>query len=304
GISAYLKKPIKASDLLDTIMTLLACQGRDEKEVPLITRHSLRRMKDAPAVGKGALKILVAEDNAVNQKLTLRILEKEGHRVVLAGNGKEAVAALEEETFDVVLMDIQMPEMDGFQATAQIRSSQSAVRCHNIPIIALTAQAMKGDRDRCLRAGMDDYVAKPIKPEKLFHAIERQVSVLRRQEKKRAARPSHGGYVFNWELLLERFDREETLCHELLGIFLEDTPSQLRKLKQAIEERDASVVEQCAHAIKGASANIGADALKGAAHEMEKAGKDRDMGKAHFLVRTLEGRFEELRTILSHKELP
>ncbi|MDY6986797.1 MAG: response regulator [Thermodesulfobacteriota bacterium] len=305
GISAYLKKPIKQSDLLDTIMTLLAYQRRDEKEVPLITRHSLRKMKDAPAVGEGALKILVAEDNIVNQKLTLRILEKQGHRVVLAGNGKEAIAALEKETFDVVLMDIQMPEMDGFQATAQIRSPRSAVRNHDIPIVALTAHAMKGDRDRCLEAGMDDYVAKPIKPEKLFQAIERQVSALRRKEKKGGDRASgHRGYVFNWESLLERFDREETLCHELLGIFLEDIPSQLRKLKQAVEDQDASLVEQCAHAIKGASANIGADALKGAAHEMERAGKDRDMGKAHFLVRKLEGRFEELRTLLSYTGLP
>jgi len=305
GISAYLKKPIKQSDLLDTIMTLLAYQRRDEKEVPLITRHSLRKMKDPPAVGEDALKILVAEDNVINQKLTLRILEKEGHRVVLAGNGKEAITALENSTFDVVLMDIQMPEMDGLQATAHIRSPRSAVHNHDIPIVALTAHAMKGDRDRCLEAGMDDYVVKPIKPEKLFQAIERQVSVSREQQQKEGGRASHHrGYVFNWESLLERFDREETLCHELLGIFLEDIPSQLRKLKQAVEDRDASMVEQCAHAIKGASANIGADALKGAAHEMEKAGKDQDMGKAHFLVRKIEGRFEELRTILFCTGLP
>jgi signal transduction histidine kinase/CheY-like chemotaxis protein len=305
GISAYLKKPIKQSDLLDAIMTLLAYQQRNEKRVPLITRHSLRRMKDVQTVREDALKVLVVEDNAVNQKLTLRILEKQGHRVTLAGNGKEAIAALEENNFDVVLMDIQMPEMDGFQATSHIRSPQSAVRDHDVPIIALTAHAMKGDRKRCLQAGMDDYVAKPINPKRLLEAMERQISSLAKQEKDESARVSRSrGYVFNWESFLERFDREETLCHELLGIFLEDTPSQLRKLKQAIEDRDASLVEQCAHAIKGASANIGADALKGAAQEMEKAGKAQDMGKAHFLVRKLEGRFEELRAMLSHKHSP
>jgi PAS domain S-box-containing protein len=253
-----------------------------------------------PSDARG-FRVLVVDDNAINRKIVLRILEKRGHSVVLAGNGKEAVAALEQDTFDVVLMDVQMPEMDGFEATAHIRSSQSAVRNHDIPIIALTARAMKGDREECLRAGMDDYLSKPIQPEELLQAMERQVSASRGAEVQGSDKaPSDKGHVFSWETLLERFDWEETLCNELLGIFLEDTPSQLGKLKQAVEAQDALLVEQYAHAIKGASANIGANALRGAAHEMERAGKDHDMGKAHFLVGKLEGRFEELREILSN----
>jgi len=305
GISAYLTKPIKQSDLLDTIMTVLAYEQRDEKKSPLITRHRLREMQGAHAteVGSRALKILVAEDNAVNQLVVSRILEKRGHTVILVENGKEAVHALDRDIFDIVLMDVQMPEMDGLEATKAIRKGESE-RGTRIPIIALTAHAMKGDRDQCLKAGMDGYVSKPIKPEELFQAIERQASGSEGVEEKGSdTTPSGGGEVFDWAALLERFERDKTLCHELLGIFLEDTPSKLHKLRQAIEDNDPLLVEHCAHAIKGASANIGANALTGAAHEMEIAAKDRDIGKAQSFVGKLEGQFEELRKVLSETGL-
>ncbi|MDY6836714.1 MAG: response regulator [Thermodesulfobacteriota bacterium] len=306
GISAYLTKPIKQSDLLDTIMTVLAHEQRGEKRPPFITRHRLREMQGVQAAEMGSrfLRILVAEDNAVNQKVVSRILEKQGHTVVLVENGKEAVASLEKDNFDLILMDVQMPEMDGLEATKTIRARESE-QGTRIPIIALTAHAMKGDRDQCLTVGMDDYVSKPIKQEALFQAMARQVLASEKIKPKGADKAaSERGDIFNREALLQRLEGNETLCNELLGIFLEDTPGQLEKLKQAVVDNDASQVAFSAHAIKGASANIGAEALEEIAYQLEVAGKDQNMDKAQSFVGKLEGRFEDLMKILSAGKLP
>jgi CheY-like chemotaxis protein len=154
GISAYAMKPVRQSELRDVISRLL---GEKENEGPLITRYSLATALSALA----SLRILVAEDNAVNQKLVARLLEKRGHKVKVVANGREAVESLDQDSFDLVLMDMQMPEMDGFEATAELRKREKQTG-HHTPIIALTAHAMKGDRERCLEAGMDGYLSKPI----------------------------------------------------------------------------------------------------------------------------------------------
>ncbi len=163
GISGYLLKPVKQSDLLDGIMLAMGCPTKEKRTV--ITRFSIQ---DA----RRRLKILLAEDNLVNQKLAVIMLEKRGHQVVVASNGKEAIEILDRERFDLILMDIQMPEMDGFEATQRIREKDEKEGGH-VPIVAMTAHAMKGDREKCLAAGMDDYVPKPIKAEELFSVIER-----------------------------------------------------------------------------------------------------------------------------------
>jgi len=168
GIAAYLTKPIKESELLKAIRIALGARSQKEARSALITRHSLGE-------GRQRLRILLAEDNAVNQMLAVRWLEKRGHSVTAVPDGKEAVAALERQGFDLVLMDVQMPEMDGFEVTAVIRAKEKATSAH-IPIIAMTAHAMKGDEERCIAAGMDAYVSKPIQPEELFEAIESLVA--------------------------------------------------------------------------------------------------------------------------------
>jgi two-component system sensor histidine kinase/response regulator len=155
GIAAYLTKPVRQAELLDAILTALGTKPIKEALPALITRHSLRE-------NSKHLCILLVEDNAINQKLAARLLEKRGHTVAIAGNGKEALAALEKQSFDLVFMDVQMPEMDGFEATAAIRGKEKASGNH-LPIIAMTAHAMAGDRERCLEAGMDDYITKPIR---------------------------------------------------------------------------------------------------------------------------------------------
>jgi len=168
GFSAYLTKPVKHSQLFDCLVTVLgegSGRGKEDKKPPLVTRHTL-------AEAKRRVRILLVEDNIVNQKLAVRLLEKMGYRSDAVGNGREAVEALEMVPYDVVLMDVQMPEMDGYEATRVIRDPQSKVRNHEVPIIAMTAHAMKGDRERCLEAGMDDYISKPIQPQKLLEVIQ------------------------------------------------------------------------------------------------------------------------------------
>jgi CheY-like chemotaxis protein len=169
GVSAYLLKPIRQSELREAIARVLG--GREQTgAIPLITRYSLA---DAREPGE-SLRILVAEDNAVNQLLVLRMLEKRGHRVVVASNGREALAAIEKGVYDLVLMDVQMPEMDGIEATVAIRKKEKEQGggSHQA-IVALTAHAMKGDEERCKAAGMDGYLTKPIRPQELNSLLER-----------------------------------------------------------------------------------------------------------------------------------
>jgi len=164
GISAYLVKPIRQGELLDAICLVLDKTAQKEP-APLVTRHTVQEEKHR-------MHILLAEDNAVNQVLAVRILEKRGYSVTVAPDGQAAVEAFKTGGFDLVLMDIQMPRMDGFEATAAIRESEKLTGGH-IPIVAMTAHALVGDRERCIASGMDGYVSKPIRTSELFATIER-----------------------------------------------------------------------------------------------------------------------------------
>jgi CheY-like chemotaxis protein len=179
GISAYLVKPIRQGELLDSIRLVLQ-KAPEKKPVPLVTRHSLRETHNRA-------RILLAEDNAVNQTLTVRLLEKRGYAVSVAGDGLAAMAALENSSFDLVLMDIQMPVMDGFGATTAIREKEKRTGGH-IPIVAMTAHALKGDQERCISAGMDGFVSKPIRTSELFSAIE---SLLASKSSARTSEPTN-----------------------------------------------------------------------------------------------------------------
>jgi PAS domain S-box-containing protein len=164
-VAAYLTKPVRQGELLDAVLTALGTPPTIEVVPALVTHHSLRESRIH-------LRILLAEDNSVNQMLAIRLLEKRGHKVTVAGNGKEVLAALEKDSFDVVLMDVQMPVMDGFEATAGIREKEKTSGNH-LPVIAMTAHAMEGDRQRCLQAGMDDYISKPIRSQELNDLLKR-----------------------------------------------------------------------------------------------------------------------------------
>ncbi|RZB34965.1 MAG: hypothetical protein SRB1_00733 [Desulfobacteraceae bacterium Eth-SRB1] len=321
GFDAYLTKPVKPSSLFDCLVTVLSnttYQKEDRRKLALVTRHTLSEAK------KRGVRILLAEDNAVNQKLVLRLLEKFGYSGADAViNGKKAIEALERIPYDLVLMDVQMPEMDGFEATGIIRDPESKVCNHDVPVIAMTAHAMKGDRERCIEAGMDDYVTKPVEPQKFLDAIERQIhdlatdetdqgSGIRGQgsgtEYKENSSPVEekiSGFsdekdVFDKSTLIERLDGDEEFLSELLSLFAQDTPLQLKELKQAIDDNDATRVTLHAHTIKGSSANIGAKALSNAALDIEMAGKNRDLNNARLLIGKLEYELDRLKTALQN----
>jgi CheY-like chemotaxis protein len=172
-VAAYLSKPIGEAELLDAVLRVLGTVKQDMERGQFYTRHSLRESRPI-------LRILIVEDNPVNRTLTIRLVEKEGHTAVSATTGREALAALESEHFDVVLMDLQMPDMDGFEATAAVRVKERETGAH-LPIIALTASAMEGDRKRCVDSGMDGYVTKPIQVTEMFAEIERVLSIAKGQ---------------------------------------------------------------------------------------------------------------------------
>jgi CheY-like chemotaxis protein len=181
GVQAYLTKPVKQSELLDAILLTQGAASTSGRGKSFITRASASELRIP-------LRILLGEDNPINRKVAVHLLEKQGHTVRTASDGREVLSALEEERFDLVLMDVQMPEVDGFEATAIIREKEKG-GSDRLPIVALTAHALKEDRKRCLDAGMDDYVSKPLRPEEFFRTISRAV---KKNRKRLFDRPGHG----------------------------------------------------------------------------------------------------------------
>jgi CheY-like chemotaxis protein len=209
------------------------------------------------------LRILLAEDNAVNQTLAVRLLQKAGHAVTVAGDGREAVEAWRRQPFDVILMDVQMPVLGGFEATAEIRAEEGRGG-GRVPIIALTAHAMKGDRERCLAAGMDGYVSKPLRLRELAEALAGVVG---------DAAPEAGGGAFDEAAALENTDGDEELLRHLAGVFLADVPRLLGEIRAALAGRDGGRLRQAAHSLKGAAQALSARRAAEAALRLEVAGR-------------------------------
>jgi len=295
GFAAYLTKPVKSAQLHDCLALAIGSKSSipGSPSVPIITRHSVVEAR------KQKIRLLLAEDNITNQKVALKILEKAGYRAEAAFNGLEALTALEKNPYDLILMDVQMPEMDGFETTAAIRRKEKEKGGH-MPIVAMTAHAMKGDRERCLVAGMDDYLSKPIQPKELIEVIERQLKGARPRETERTPNePAEEPEVFDRKILLERLDGDEEIFKEVIETFLEDAPNQIEKLKKALQEKDATRVERQAHLLKGAALNIGGNGLQTAARELEILAKEGDLTKAPSLVAMLAREFEKLKGTLT-----
>ena len=295
GFAAYLTKPIKSSQLYDCLVMVVGSKlaAPDVPPPPIITRHSLKEETGSK------IRILLAEDNIINQKVALGILGKIGYRADVAGNGKEVLAAIEKTSYDLILMDVQMPEMDGFEATAAIRQKEREMGRH-IPIIAMTAHAMKGDRELCLEKGMDDYVSKPIQAKDLSAAINRQLgNTVLPQPEVPPSDGSDGKAVFDQKFLLDRLEGDEELFKEIVKTFLDDAPLQVEKLKQALMEENLNQLEKQAHSLKGAAMNIGGNALQAIAFEVELSGKKGDLKRAQGLIPRLEKEFARLQKALS-----
>jgi signal transduction histidine kinase/CheY-like chemotaxis protein len=282
GISGYLLKPVAKSDLLTAIRTALAPgQVQTDAKPALITRHSLRE-----AARK--LRILVAEDNPVNQVVIIRALQRMGHTPTLAHNGKVALALASTEKFDLAFMDVQMPEMDGLAATAAIRKGEKHSGLH-LPIFAMTAHAMKGDRERCIAAGMDGYIAKPVR----FSDIEATLAGLNRLPV--TASPARVR-TESWRRneALERIGGDQQLLQDLCQIFLEESPKLMAKLRQAIASGDCDGIMRAAHSLKGESSYLGAVGTSQAARQLEDMGRNRDLSRADGTLAELEREISSL----------
>ncbi|HUU30040.1 MAG TPA: PAS domain S-box protein [archaeon] len=270
GINAYLTKPVNQLELLDTIMATLGKPALVEPRQELITRHALREKQKL-------LRILLAEDNLVNQKLTVSILQKWGHSVAVASNGSEALEILKSEKFDLVLMDVNMPEMDGFEATAIIREKEKDTG-GNVPIIALTAHALKGDRERCLNAGMDGYISKPVQTKELYEAIEALIPDKKKESKAQAGLTV--SIALDKEAILRHVDGDKELLRQVTELFLEITPGIMNDLNQAIEKGNFKKVESLAHTLKGSVGNFAARDAVDMALSLEKSGRAGDLVQA------------------------
>jgi CheY-like chemotaxis protein/HPt (histidine-containing phosphotransfer) domain-containing protein len=246
---------------------------------------------------RAGARILLAEDNITNQQVALGILNKLGLRADAVANGAEVLKALETIPYDLVLMDVQMPVMDGLEATSQIRNPQFPSRNHDIPMIAMTAHALQGDRDRFLEAGMNDYVSKPVGPQALAEALERWLPEKGQWQKAdgKKVQPLVGKNVFDRAGLMARLLDDEDIAHTVIAGFLEDIPQQILALKGSLEAGDAAATERQAHTIKGAAANLGGEALGEVAGEMEKAAQAGDLAAVAARVPELEKRFTQLR---------
>lgn len=286
GISAYLTKPVRKEELLDAILTALGSRASADRT--LVTRHSLRE-------SRGRLRILLAEDNSVNQLVALRLLEKYGHSVTVAANGRKALELLEKNAFDVILMDVQMPEMDGWEATKKIREKEKSIGGH-IPIIAMTAHAMKGDEERCLAAGMDRYLTKPLRTKDLLATLE---EFMKQDTSEPAIDLRDKGPVpdaIDFDSALERLDGDRDLFDELTHVFEQECPKVIEAMRHAIATRDAKALEQQAHTLKGSSANLGAFAVSHAAAEIERLAKNEAVEGASDQFRILQEEVERLFT--------
>ncbi|MEP7343875.1 MAG: response regulator [Gemmatimonadaceae bacterium] len=294
GVSGYLTKPVRQSVLLEAIHLALSGPSESPAERPLVTQYSLRESQRSFAV-------LLAEDNPVNRVLMLQLLKKRGHRVTVAENGREAADAHLRETFDVVLMDVQMPEMDGFEATAAIREREGATGAR-LPIIALTAHAMRGDRERCLAAGMDFYLTKPVRAAELYETLETAVPRVSRtgeQERvpeaigptRRAAfgadRPDlengsrneapSAAIISQWLAfdlagVMEQVAGDNELLGEVVQLFHEESPKLVAAIRDAIMAGDAGAVARSSHTMKGSVGNFGRTQAFHSASELERMG--------------------------------
>jgi PAS domain S-box-containing protein len=290
--AACLTKPLKAAQLFETLTNVVGS--------PVVRLTATPRSPIDPRLAERLpLRILLAEDNIINQKVALRTLERLGYRADVAANGLEVLDALHRQLYDVVLMDMQMPEMDGLEATRQLRRRHS-VR-HQPRIIAMTANAMQGDRERCLAAGMDDYVSKPVQVEELIAALERCASHRFETATDDASRSADAVALDRG--VLERLQKEvgggdSGFVAELIELFLSDTQSLLTQIKQALVQGEADVLERAAHTLKSSSASVGARSLAVRCDTLEGLARERKLAEGAALVRQIEAAYAQAEPML------
>jgi CheY-like chemotaxis protein/HPt (histidine-containing phosphotransfer) domain-containing protein len=290
GIAVHLTKPIKPSELLHAILSALG-------KAPLDNQTARQRGVPGPVVSRRRLRILLVEDNPVNRIVAVSLLEKHEHQVTAVGDGKEALARLEKETFDLVLMDVQMPEMDGFEATAIIRALEQGTARH-MPIIAMTAHALKGDRERCLAAGMDDYIAKPVRPSDLVQVLAPYTAPAG-ETVPPILEVDHADGLWSRATLLGLLGGNIDRLDRMVRLFVDESARLMAEIRDGLARGHAATVQQAAHSLKGATAVFGAAAAADAAERMETLGQDADLTGAASAMPLLETELERLRATLA-----
>ncbi len=304
GFAATVTKPVRRQELLDVLTAVISGKKIASSRIASTSDFSLGK-------NLGHVRILLAEDNVTNQQVAVGILKKLGLKVDVAANGVEAIKALETFPYDLVLMDVQMPEMDGIEATKAIRNPQSRVLNRQITIVAMTAHAMQGDREKCVQAGMNDYLAKPIERSALIAVLGKWLKPKEKADQPTTVKPEENGVLTNQEEKLAVFDRmafmnrvmdDEELARVVLNGFLDEMPDEIARLKQHIAAGDARLVEQQAHKIKGASATVGCEAFRAIAWTMEQAGKAGDLDAAKVRVTDLDAQFNALKAAMENNQ--
>jgi signal transduction histidine kinase/CheY-like chemotaxis protein/ligand-binding sensor domain-containing protein/HPt (histidine-containing phosphotransfer) domain-containing protein len=290
GLEGYLTKPVSQADMLEALLRVVASKHHEARPA-FVTRHSLRE-RGRP------LRILLAEDNAVNQLLASRLLQKQGHTVVTVMNGRQALEQLENESFDLVLMDIQMPEMDGFEATETLRKKEAKTGTR-LPVIALTAHALEGDRERCLAAGMDGYISKPIQIDELLEAIHK-LSPPPAVAEVGATAMGRKEEPMDYASALARVDGSAELLSELVALFLSELPGLLTSLRGAVTAGDARAIERAAHKLKGSVGNFAARPAFEAAWKLEALGRDGSLSTAASAYAELAEEIERLKSAMAN----
>jgi CheY-like chemotaxis protein len=297
GFSGHATKPVRR-EVLKGVLSQALAGAPDSESRP----NAACPMADDPLPGLARRKarILLAEDNITNQQVALGVLKKLGLTADAVANGREALHALRTTPYDLVLMDVQMPVMDGMETTRAIRTRELGGRM--IPIIAVTAHAMRGDREKCLAAGMNDYISKPVSPRALSEVLgkwlpkDSAVGLLTSEVESRPRPPNHQPtpLVWNRAAMVERLLGDEELAETILQGFLTDIPRQIETLRVYLEALDAGGVQRQAHTIKGAAANVEGQALRAKALELETAARTGDLRSAETLFQDLLSAFEAL----------
>jgi CheY-like chemotaxis protein/HPt (histidine-containing phosphotransfer) domain-containing protein len=295
GFAARVIKPVKQAELGACLASALGhgpapARSRAGPDCPRTNRETRARFR-----------LLLVEDNPANQEVALGILSRLGYCADVVADGRFALLALSQKDYDLVLMDCQLPEMDGYEATRQIRQKDTAVRNHEIPIIAMTAHAMAGDREKCLAAGMNDYLSKPVRPGLLEQAIEKWTGGYTVESVVPAPAPAPlqaSSETFDCEGLTDRLMGDDELARRVVARFLGDMPQQLAALSQAISSADGSAVRTAAHSIKGAAANVGGTQVRDAAWKLEQLGNAGELGPAASVLNDLSASFDRVRPLM------
>jgi len=286
GVNAYLKKPVVQSELLTSVLRAVCGNGADSElsaaSVPRVPRTS------------NSLRVLIVEDNLVNQQIVLRLLEKRGHKPVAKSNGMSALAALSSDRFDAVLMDVQMPDMDGIEVTAAIREREKSTG-RRVPIIAMTAHTMRGDRERFLAAGMDGYISKPISPDLLFAALEvHSPSPAPATQAEESAGSQNGGAVMDGSEVIARFGGDGQFLLNSLEMFRSRFPELAQQLRNAIAAGDFNGLARAAHSLRGSLGNFGARTAVKATIRLEQMAKLKSLDGGEAACSEIEREVERL----------